>query len=54
VTRCSPIAAAFTSERVKTVKRITKLQWYAAGGLSNPKLYRRMSASGVWLYYREG
>jgi hypothetical protein len=32
--------------------RITKRAFYAAGGFSNPRLYRRM-VSGRWQHYRE-
>jgi len=35
------------------MKRITKLEWMLSGGLSNPRLFRRMGASGAWQYYRE-
>ncbi len=32
--------------------RLTRLQWTILGGLSNPKLYRRMRCSG-WEYFME-
>lgn len=31
--------------------RITKAEWQRLGGLSNPKLYRRM-VGGKWQYYK--
>lgn len=31
--------------------RVTKAHWYKAGGLSNPRCYRRQLKSGRWLYY---
>ena len=31
--------------------RITKKQWIAEGGLSNPKLFRKM-VGGAWSYWR--
>ena len=34
--------------------RITKSEWDQAGGFENPRLSRRMTAGGRWLYYREG
>ena len=31
-------------------RRITRLAWYRAGGLSNPQLYRRHNRR-FWMYY---
>lgn len=33
--------------------RITKTQFYAGGGLGNPKQFRRM-VGGYWTYYNIG
>lgn len=33
--------------------RITRREFYADGGLSNPALFRRMSG-GAWTYWRRG
>lgn len=33
-------------------ERITKNQWLALGGLSNPRLSRKQSKRGGWQYYR--
>ncbi len=33
------------------MKRITQVQWMILGGLSNPKLYRRM-VGGQWCYWQ--
>ena len=33
--------------------RITKKEWQALGGLSNPHLWRRQSSNGSWRYYKE-
>jgi len=36
--------------------KITKKQWYALGGFSNPYLYRRMRRNGKqmwWEYFQE-
>lgn len=33
------------------VQKITKDLFYGMGGLSNPALYRKATANGVWAYY---
>lgn len=34
------------------VTRITKREWVAYGGLSNPNLSRKQMNNGRWQYYR--
>jgi hypothetical protein len=31
--------------------RVTKARWYAAGGLTNPRCWRRQQKDGRWIYY---
>ena len=33
--------------------RVSKTYWYRAGGLENPKLYRKQTKAGYWLYYED-
>lgn len=33
-------------------ERITKIEWYALGGLETPGLFRLQSRGGAWRYYR--
>jgi hypothetical protein len=35
----------------RNVEKISKRDWYARGGLSNPRLFRKANARGVWAYY---
>lgn len=35
------------------VERLTKREWYAAGGFRNPALFRKADSRGVWRYYRD-
>lgn len=32
-------------------ERITKAEFYARGGFSNPALFRQQSRGGAWRYY---
>jgi hypothetical protein len=34
------------------VLKITKGEWQAMGGLSNPSLFRKQSKNGAWRYYK--
>lgn len=33
-------------------ERLTKAEWYAAGGLATPGLFRKQSKGGAWHYFR--
>lgn len=33
-------------------ERITKREWYDAGGFENSSLFRQQSRGGAWRYYR--
>lgn len=33
-------------------ERITKREWYDAGGFANSSLFRKQSRGGAWRYYR--
>lgn len=35
------------------VQKITKRDFYALGGLSNPALFRKADKRGAWRYYRD-
>lgn len=32
--------------------RVSKKDWYAAGGLANPQCFRKADTRGAWRYYR--
>lgn len=32
-------------------KRVTKAEWYDAGGFANSRCYRKQSRNGAWRYY---
>lgn len=33
-------------------ERLTKVEWYALGGLATVGLFRQQSRGGAWRYYR--
>lgn len=35
------------------VEKITRRQFYALGGFSNPALFRKANKRGAWSYYRD-
>lgn len=35
------------------ITRLSKKAWYAAGGLSNPALFRKSDKRGRWHYFRD-
>lgn len=37
--------------RAKGSKRVTRKEWYAAGGFANSACWRRADKRGVWQYF---
>jgi hypothetical protein len=47
----SAIGGGVTMSQKIRKERITKVDFYARGGFSNPSLFRLQSRGGAWRYY---